>query len=50
MPLSIPESMIVSRSSLLGHSTSTVSVVRPSTSVKVAVLIVGGESPWSGIS
>ena len=40
MPPSIPESMIVSRSSLLGHSTSTVSVVRPSLSVKVAVLMV----------
>ena len=46
MPASMPDSMIASRVSLSGASTSTVSVVRPSDSSNVAVLSV--PSPGSG--
>ena len=40
MPASIPESMMASRVALLGAATRRVNVVRPSASVKVAVLTV----------
>ena len=44
MPASIPESMIASRTSLLGHCTRIVRVVRPSASVNVSVFRVPSPS------